>query len=73
MINSYHEGGLLYLGDAHGSQGDTEFTVLADETRATVELKVNVIKRKRLPGIRIEKPGSIVAVGIDPPTRSGRL
>jgi acetamidase/formamidase len=67
MINSYHEGGLIYLGDAHGSQGDTEFTVLADETRATVQLKVNVIKNKKLPGVRIEKPDSIVAVGMDLP------
>jgi amidase len=67
MINSYHKGALLYLGDAHGSQGDTEFTVLADETRATVQLKVNVIKNKKLPGVRIEKPDSIVAVGMDLP------
>jgi len=67
LINSYHEGGLVYLGDAHGSQGDTEFTVLADETRATVRLKVNVIKKKKIPGIRIIKPDSIVAVGIDLP------
>lgn len=67
LINSYHEGGLLYLGDAHGSQGDTEFTVLANETRATVQLKVSVIKNKKIPGIRIIKPDSIVAVGIDLP------
>ena len=67
LINSFHEGGLIYLGDAHGSQGDTEFTVLADETRATVQLKVNVIKKKKIPGVRIIKPDSIVAVGIDLP------
>ena len=67
LINSYHEGGLLYLGDAHGSQGDTEFTVLADETRATVKLKVNVIKNKKIPGVRIIKPDSIVAIGMDLP------
>jgi len=67
LINSYHEGGLVYLGDAHGSQGDTEFTVLADETRATVQLKITVIKKKKIPGIRIIKPDSIVAVGIDLP------
>jgi amidase len=67
LINSYHEGGLVYLGDAHGSQGDTEFTVLADETRATVQMKVSVIKNKKIPGVRIIKPDSIVAVGIDLP------
>ena len=67
LINSYHEGGLIYLGDAHGSQGDTEFTVLADETRATVRLKVTVIKNKQIPGIRIIKPDSIVAIGMNLP------
>ena len=67
LINCYHEGGLIYLGDTHGSQGDTEFTVLADETRATVQLKVGVIKNKRIPGIRIIKPDSIVAIGMDLP------
>lgn len=67
LINSYHDGGLIYLGDAHGSQGDTEFTVLANETRATVQLKVNVIKNKRIPGVRIIKPDTIVAIGMDLP------
>jgi amidase len=67
LINCYHEGGLVYVGDAHGSQGDTEFTVLADETRATVQMKVNVIKNKKIPGVRIIKPDTIVAVGIDLP------
>lgn len=67
LINCYHEGGLVYVGDAHGSQGDTEFTVLADETRATVQMKVGVIKNKKIPGVRIIKPDSIVAVGIDLP------
>jgi hypothetical protein len=36
--------------------GRHEFTVLADETRATVQLKVNVIKNKKIPGVRIIKP-----------------
>lgn len=67
LINCYHEGGLIYLGDTHASQGDTEFTVLADETRATVQLKVSVIKNKKIPGVRIIKPASIVAIGMDLP------
>ena len=41
--------------------------MLADETRATVQLKVGVIKNKRIPGIRIIKPDSIVAIGMDLP------
>ena len=31
-LNSYNPGGLLYIGDIHGGQGDTEFTGIADET-----------------------------------------
>ena len=67
LLNSYHEGGLLYIGDIHGGQGDTEFTGIADETRATVQLHCTVIKNKRMPTVRIVKPESIVAVGINLP------
>ena len=66
-LNSYNDGGLLYIGDVHGSQGDTEFTGIADETRATVQLSCTVVKNKRLPCLRIDKGDSIVAVGINLP------
>ena len=58
----FHAGGLFYLGDVHASQGDTEFTGTAAETKATVRLRLDVIKGKRIPWMRIEKPGSIVSV-----------
>ena len=67
FLNAYNKGGLLYIGDVHGGQGDTEFTGIADETRATVQLSCTVIKNKRLPCVRIEKPDSVVAVGINLP------
>lgn len=67
LLNAYNEGGLLYIGDAHGGQGDTEFTGIADETRATVKLSCTVIKNKRLPCVRVIKPESIVAIGINLP------
>lgn len=67
LLNSYNEGGLLYVGDIHGGQGDTEFTALADETRATIQLSCTVVKRKRIPCVRILKPDTIVAVGINLP------
>lgn len=60
----YHPGALLYLGDVHASQGDTEFTGTAAETCATVRLKLEVIKGKRVPYVRIEKPESLVAVHV---------
>src|SRR5437762_9092291 len=58
----YHPGALFYLGDVHASQGDTEFTGTAAETKATVRVRLEVVKQKRVPGLRIEKPGSIVCV-----------
>jgi acetamidase/formamidase len=62
LLPIFHTGALFYLGDVHASQGDTEFTGTAAETKATVRLKLEVMKRKRVPWLRIEKPHSIVAV-----------
>ena len=61
-INCYHEGGLLYVGDIHASQGDTEFTGSADETGAELTLSCRVIKNKRIPFLRLEKDESIVSL-----------
>jgi acetamidase/formamidase len=62
LLQIHHAGALFYLGDVHASQGDTEFTGTAAETQATVRLRLEVIKGKRIPWLRIEKPESIVAV-----------
>jgi acetamidase/formamidase len=67
LLPVFHEGARFYLGDVHASQGDTEFTGTAAETKATVRLRLGVIKNKRIPGIRIEKPESLVAVHADRP------
>ena len=61
-INCYHEGGLLYLGDVHASQGDTEFTGSADETGAELTLSCRVVKNKRIPFLRLEKEETIVSL-----------
>ncbi len=58
----FHEGARFYLGDVHASQGDTEFTGTAAETCATVRLKLEVIKGKRVPWMRIEKPESLISI-----------
>jgi amidase len=63
----FHEGALFYLGDVHASQGDTEFTGTAAETKSTVRLRLELIKGKRIPGIRIEKPQSLIAIHADKP------
>lgn len=57
----YHEGALFYLGDVHASQGDTEFTGTAAETCATVRLRLDLIRNKRLPWLRIEKEDALIA------------
>jgi amidase len=66
----YHPGALLCLGDVHASQGDTEFTGTAAETKATVRVKLDLVKKKRIPWMRIEKPESIVSVFADKPLES---
>ena len=62
LLPVFHTGALFYLGDVHASQGDTEFTGTAAETKSTVRVKLNLIKGKRVPWMRIEKPDSIVSL-----------
>jgi acetamidase/formamidase len=67
LLPIYHPGALFYLGDVHASQGDTEFTGTAAETKATVRVRFELIKQKRIPWMRIEKPDSIVSVFAERP------
>jgi len=67
LVPIYHPGALFYLGDVHASQGDTEFTGTAAETQATVRVRLGLIKQKKIPWMRIEKPDSIVSVYADKP------
>ena len=66
-LNCYHPGGLLYLGDVHASQGDTEWTCVADETKASVTLSCRIIKNTSIPYARIEKEESIIQLYADKP------
>ena len=61
-LNSYHEGGLLFVGDVHGCESDTEFYGVADETRAVVKLKCDVVKGKTISPLRMETEDRIIAV-----------
>jgi amidase len=63
MLNTSHDGGLLFFGDAHAAQGDSEYTGLADETAADVLARCHVLEQKQIPGVlRIETPESLVQV-----------
>jgi amidase len=63
----FQPGALFYLGDVHASQGDTEFTGTAAETCSIVRCRLELVKKKRVPCLRIEKPDSLVAVHADKP------
>ena len=67
LLPVYHNGALLYVGDVHGSQADTEFTGSADETRAEVVLSCDVIKNKEIPFPRLEKADSIIQLNCSRP------
>ncbi len=67
FLNVYHDGALLFIGDVHGSQGDGEWSGVANEMAADVLLRCEVIKRKKIPCPRIEKPGSLVCFVSDRP------
>ena len=54
LFNSFNDGGLLYVGNVHGSQGDGELSGIANEIEADLELEVNVLPRRTIPYARIE-------------------
>src|SRR5215211_4656404 len=59
-LNVYQDGALFFIGDMHASQGDTEFFGVANEARGEVQVSLDVIKQRRIPFPRIEKPDAIV-------------
>lgn len=61
-LNSYNEGGLLFAGDVHASQSDSEYTGIAAETWSEIVLSVDVVDTS-VPGVfRIEDDDHIVHV-----------
>ena len=66
-FNCYVDGGLLFAGDVHGCQGDGELSGTANETRAELTLSCEIIKRRRIPHIRIEKTDSIIGIATGKP------
>ena len=63
IMNTYHDGGLLFFGDGHAAQGDSEYTGIADESAMDTTLRCEIIERTRIPGVlRIETPTSLIQV-----------
>jgi len=61
-LQSLNEGGLLFVGDVHASQGDGEVCGVANEVAATVKLECQVLKDKRLRNVRIVNDHSLISV-----------
>ena len=66
-LNCHHDGALLFLGDVHASQGDTEWTGTANEVKAEVTLSCRVVKNKKISYARIERQESIIQLFADKP------
>lgn len=57
-------GALLYFGDGHAAQGDGELNGDALETSMDVEVTVDVLPGKTIPGPRVESTTHIIAMGL---------
>jgi amidase len=73
LLPCYHKGALLYVGDVHACQGDTEFYGTAMEVRATVTLHCEVVKRSQMPFVRLQTETSIVSVACARPLEEAVL
>lgn len=62
FLNSFNEGGLLFVGDVHASQSDSEYTGIAVESIAEIVLRVEIVD-EQVPGVfRVENDDSIIHV-----------
>ncbi len=61
-LQSLNEGGLLFFGDMHASQGDGELCGVANEVSGTVRLRCDVVKRRWLRNVRVENDTSLISV-----------
>ena len=55
-------GGYLYLGDAHAAMGHGELSASGLEMPAETTITVDLVKQKKLPGVRIESPDEIMCI-----------
>ena len=66
ILPAYHPGALLFIGDGHALQGDGEATGNGVETSMDVEFSVEVRKKIKLSGPRVETADHIISVGAQP-------
>ena len=70
-LQSLNEGGLLFLGDLHASQGDGELCGVANEIAGRVTLSCNVVKKKRLRNVRVDTGESLISLYCYRPMEKG--
>jgi acetamidase/formamidase len=73
LLPCYHQGALLYVGDVHACQGDTEFYGTAMEVRAAVTLRCEVVKGGQMPFVRIRTATSLVSLACARPLEEAVL
>ncbi len=57
-------GALVYVGDGHALQGDGELNGNALETSLDVEISIDLVREKRIPGPRVENADYLMAMGL---------
>jgi len=70
-LQSMNDGGLLYCGDLHASQGDGELCGVANEVSGSLTLTCRVIKRRWLRNVRVETPDSLISLYCYRPMEDG--
>lgn len=66
ILPVYHPGALLYVGDGHALMGDGEPTGNGIETSMDVEFSVDIARKMKLDGPRLENAESIISIGSQP-------
>ena len=70
-LQSLNDGGLLFFGDLHASQGDGELCGVANEIAARVTLSCEVVRKKRLRNVRIDTGESLISLFCYRPMEKG--
>ena len=66
LLPVFQPGALLFIGDGHALQADGEPTGTGIETSMNVEFTVNLRKKARLAGPRVETSEYIISMGSQP-------
>jgi acetamidase/formamidase len=66
ILPVYHPGALLFVGDGHALMADGEPTGTGVETSMDVEFSVDLIKKAKVTGPRVETADYLISVGAQP-------